>query len=303
MSVILGVEQTPPKTMVPPGACDCHTHVFGPAASYPFSPGRTYTPGDASVQDLLALHALLGMQRVVIVHPSPYGMDNRCSVDAIRMLGARARGVAVIGEAAPAAELRELHEAGMRGVRVNLETFGPIDPEEAWRRLAATARLVAPFGWHVQIYTNLALIAAVGDRLLTLPTPLVIDHFGRAVAANGTGQPGFDRLLGLLTSGKAYVKLSGAHRISQRPGYTDAAPIAQALIAANPERLVWGTDWPHPGARPGQPRSLDEIEPFHAEDDGAALDRLAEWAGDAATLTRILVDNPARLYDFPAVPA
>ena len=301
MTAILGVEQTSPRTVAPPGSCDCHTHVFGPAATYPFSPNRTYTPGDAAVGDLRALHAMLGLERVVIVHPSPYGTDNSCSVDAIQTLGDRARGVAVLDEATPFESLRALHDGGMRGARVNLETYGTVDPAEAWRKLQATAELVAPLGWHVQIYAGIAVIEAIGDRLLDLPTPLVIDHFGRLSAARGVGQPGLDRLKRLLESGRVYLKLSGAHRISDVPGYADVAPLARALIAANPDRLVWGTDWPHPGARTGGVRTLDMIEPFHPQDDGAALDRLGNWAGDDETLRRILVDNPVRLYDFPPI--
>lgn len=304
---ILGAVQTPPTTRAPPGSCDCHTHVFGPAARYPFDPGRTYTPGDASVADLMALHAILGIERVVIVHPSPYGTDNRCTVDALTELnarrhegqsGARARGVAVIDEGTDDASLRAMHAAGMRGVRVNLHTYGDFDPGAAWKRLLWAARRVAPLGWHVQVYTELAVIDALGERLAGLPAPLVIDHFGRAMAAAGPRQPGFDRLLALLDTGRTWIKLSAPYRISQVTGYADAAPLASALVAANPERLVWATDWPHPGARPGVPRTIEEVEPFRGEDDGAALDRLAGWTGDPATLRRILVENPARLYDF-----
>ena len=295
---VLGVAQTPPATKAPPGSCDCHTHIFGPAAKYPFDPGRTYTPGAASVADLLALHAVLGIARVVIVHPSPYGSDNRCTLDAVRQLGGRARGVAVIDDATDDAALRDMHAAGVRGVRVNLQTFGNPDPAIAWERLRWAARRVAPLGWHVQVYTDLALIAALSEHLADLPTPLVIDHFGRAMAAAGPRQPGFDELLGLLGTGRIYVKMSAPHRISNQPGYGDAAAIVQALIAGNPDRLLWGSDWPHPGARPGIPRTVAGIEPFRGEDDGAALERLAGWVGNAAILHRILVDNPARLYEF-----
>jgi len=298
MPEILGTVQSVPVTKAPPGSCDCHTHVFGPAARFPYSPARTYTPGDASIEDLLALHALLGIDRVVIVHPSPYLADNSCSVDALQRLGARARGVAVIDDATPDEALRDLHAAGMRGVRLNLETFGNPDPDVAWARMEATARRIAPLGWHVQVYTSLALIAAISDRVAGLPVPLVIDHFGRAMAADGVRQPGFDRMLALLETGRVYVKLSGAYRVSSQPGYGDVAPMARALIAANPDRLVWGTDWPHPGGGAGRRADSDAIEPFQAIDDGAALDRLAGWAGDADTLRRILVDNPGRLYGF-----
>jgi predicted TIM-barrel fold metal-dependent hydrolase len=296
---ILGVTHTPAAFDVPAGACDCHTHVFGPADKFPYSEKRGYTPGDASVEDLLALQAALHLDRVVIVHPSPYGADNSVTVDALRRLGKRGRGVAVIDDETSDTDLREMHGAGVRGVRVNLESHGNNDPAVAARLLQAAAARVAPLGWHVQTYTQLATIAALRDTIMGLPTPFVIDHFGLAQAAKGVSQPGFDAMLALVRSGKAYVKLSGSYRVSQVPDDADAAPLARALIAANPDRMVWGTDWPHPGGgKPGTPRPRDTIEPFRPIDDGRALNRLAEWAGDAATLRKILVDNPASLYEF-----
>jgi predicted TIM-barrel fold metal-dependent hydrolase len=147
----------------------------------------------------------------------------------------------------------------------------------------------------VQTYTNLAMLAALHDTILSLPTPLVVDHFGRAQAVLGIAQPNFETLLALLRSGKVYVKISAAYRISQQPGYADVADVARAMIAANPDRVVWGTDWPHPGAAKRDPAV---IEPFRPEDDGAAINRVAQWAPDRATLEKILVDNPARLYQF-----
>ena len=294
---ILGVEHTKVAFDVPKGACDCHTHVFGPASRFPWSPDRVYTPPDASIADLEALHRALGIDRVVVVHPSPYGTDNACSIDAIRRMGDRARGVAVIDPAIADAALEEMHEAGVRGVRLNLETGGIRDPGIARARLEAAAKRVAPLNWHVQTFASLGIIEALHDAILALPTTLVVDHFGRAEAAKGLGQPGFEALLSLVRRGKAYVKLSASYRVSARADRADVVPLARALIEANPERMLWGTDWPHPG---GGHRGVgrDDIEPFHKEDDGAALNRLADWAGDAAMLRRILVDNPARLYGF-----
>jgi len=296
---VLGVAQSAPEFAVPPGACDCHVHVFGPTERFPYSPARRYTPPDASVEDLLALQHRLALDRVVIVHPSPYGADNACTVDALRRLGpARARGVAVIDEQTTDAALDDMHAAGMRGVRVNLETGGVRDPGTAQQQLAWAAARVEPLGWHVQTYATLGVLAALHEAIMGLPTPVVIDHFGRADAAKGVAQPGFDALLSLVRAGKAYVKLSAPYRISEHPAYPDAAPIARALIDANPARMLWGSDWPHPGATPRGHRAPHEIEPFRPEDNGRALDRLAEWAGDGARLTAILVENPARLYDF-----
>ena len=292
---ILGVVHTPPAFDLPRNACDCHVHIFGPADQFPFSSKRLYTPGDASIGDLEAMHRALHIERVVIVHPSPYGADNSCTLDAVRKLGNRARGVAVIDDTTSAGMLAEMHAAGIRGVRVNLESYGENDPAVAVRQLQQAAGRVAPLGWHVQIYTNLAILAALHEAILALPTTLVVDHFGRPQAARGTAQPGFEPLLALLRRGKVYVKISAPYRISHEPHYPDAAPIARAMIDANPDRIVWGSDWPHPGAAKRDPAV---IEPFRREDDGAALNRLAGWTKNQTELQKILVDNPARLYQF-----
>lgn len=281
-----------------PGACDCHVHVFDDGSRYPFDPARTYTPGPASLDELLALHRRLGVQRVVLVQPSPYGADNACMLDALAGLGGAGRAVAVIDEATSDTALRRMHEAGVRGVRVNLETAGRHDPGHARERLLQAARRVAPLGWHVQTYTNLATLSALGDALAGLPAVLVVDHFGRAQAAEGTGQAGFDVLLRALASGRVYVKLSAPYRISAQPDYADAAAIARALIDAAPDRVLWGTDWPHPGWAAGGPPSATGITPFRREDDGRALQRCLEWAGTPERAQALLVDNPARLYGF-----
>jgi predicted TIM-barrel fold metal-dependent hydrolase len=298
MTEIHGVTHTPPDFAVPPGACDCHTHVFGPAGRYPLSEQRVYTPDDASIESLQALHEALSMERVVIVHPSPYGADNRCSVDAVRRLGPRARGVMVIDAATSDQELQEMHAAGVRGVRINLETGGVNDPAVAGALLRQAAERVAPLGWHVQTYTSLHVIAPLADTIAALPTAVVIDHFGRAEAARGTAQPGFAALLGLVESGKAYVKLSAPHRISAAPDDAATAELAKALIAANPDRMLWGSDWPHPNGQKRAANERNSIEPFAPINDGRALNRFAGWAGSAEMIRRILVDNPARLYDF-----
>jgi predicted TIM-barrel fold metal-dependent hydrolase len=292
---ILGVVPTPPSFEVPKNACDCHVHVFGPPERFPFSANRLYTPGPASVDDLLALHRTLQIERVVIVHPSPYGADNSCTLDAVRQLGGRARGVAVIDDSITDAMLADMHAVGVRGVRVNLESYGQSDPAVAKRQLQQAAERVTALGWHVQTYTNLAILTALHDVILALPTTLVVDHFGRAPAAHGTSQLGFEQFLALLRSGKVYVKISAPYRISQQPPYPDVAPMARAMIAANPDRIVWGSDWPHPGTAKRAPAG---IEPFRPEDNGAALNRLAEWTRSPAELKKILVDNPAQLYQF-----
>ncbi len=297
---IHGVLHTQPQFNVPAGATDCHVHVFGPGNRFPWSPTRVYTPGDASVESLLAHQEALGLSRVVIVHPSPYGTDNACSIDAIQRLGNRARGVAVIDPAAITdAELLAFNAGGMRGVRANLQTAGVFDPDVCWDTLRQLRDRISPIGWHLQTFTNLAVIEALHGKLEALGVMLVVDHFGGAKAALGVKQPGFAALLSLAAKGQAYVKLSGAYRVSEQHDAADAAPLAHALIEANPDRMLWGSDWPHPGGSRHEGKARDAIEPFHEIDDGAALNRLHRWVGgDATLLRRILVDNPARLYGY-----
>jgi predicted TIM-barrel fold metal-dependent hydrolase len=297
-TVIASQPRTAVSFAVPRDACDCHVHVFGTAAEFPFAAQRGYTPPAAGAAELLALQQALHLSRAVIVQPSVYGADNSCTLDGIRRLGERARGVAVIDATTSNAALDEMHRAGIRGVRVNLETAGETDPDLSRRNLLAAVERVAPLGWHVQVYTRLSVIAKLGEAVSGLPVPIVFDHFGGAQAALGVEQPGFAELLGLVADGHAYVKVSAAYRSSdQGPAYDDVAPLARALIAANPERIVWGTDWPHPhAAAPGA--AFDEIAPFYDIDDGLALNQLRAWAPTAAVRRKILVDNPARLYDF-----
>lgn len=282
----------------PAGACDCHVHVFGPASDYPFDPARTYTPGDAPLGALVALHSGLGIERTVIVQPSPYGTDNTCLLHALAKLAGAGRGVAVIDDTTSDAALKDMHRAGVRGVRVNLETAGQHDPAVAQRKLQRAAERVAPLGWHVQTYTNLATIAALAGALDKLPATLVVDHFGRAQAAHGVSQPGFGALLSAVASGRVYVKLSAAYRISTAADYADAEPIARALIDANPDRVLWGSDWPHPGSAAGLPLAVGDITPFRQEDNARALQRAMQWAGSQERIQKLLVDNPARLYGF-----
>jgi predicted TIM-barrel fold metal-dependent hydrolase len=255
-------------------------------------------PGPASLADLLAHQQALKLDRVVIVQPSAYGTDNTCTLDALHHLGNRARGVAVVDAMASKETLQDLHEAGVRGLRINLETAGVTQPHAARQHLAKAAAQAAPLGWHVQLYTDLRVVAALHDAIRDLPVTVVFDHFAKAEAAKGPDQPELAALLSLVRLGKAYVKLSAPRRISDLPDHRDAGEIAKALAKANPERLLWGSDWPHPGARPGIARDPNRIEPFHPDDDGLALNRLNSWMGSAGLTRQILVDNPARLYGF-----
>ena len=284
----------------PASATDCHVHLFGPANRYPFAPDRVYTPGDADEAALLALHRRIGIGRVVLVQPSPYGTDNTRLLDGLGALGDTARGIAVIDPAKDEAALAALHQAGVRGVRVNIATQGMDDPAVALGELEANARCVAPLGWHVQALMSPGVIAALEDRLSELATPLVIDHFGLADMALGPDQPGFSTLLRQVKSGRVFVKLSAIERRAGSGQMARALPFIRALVETNSAALVWGSDWPHTGGGRGVNRAATDIEPFMDLDDGQALATLREGVQDAALVHRILVETPARLYDFPA---
>jgi predicted TIM-barrel fold metal-dependent hydrolase len=285
---------------VPRGAVDCHTHVFPDPQKFPFWSGRGYTPPVARADDLLALQKALHMDHVVIVTPSVYGTDNSATLDGIKQLGPeRARGVAVIDEKTSSADLDAMHKAGIRGIRINLETGGIFDPTVAAKRLDAAVEQVRGRPWHIQVYARLSVIDPLKEQFEKLTMPVVFDHFAGAQAALGSGQPGFDTVLGLVKSGKAYVKVSGAYRASNKaPDYADIAPLEHALVAANPDRLVWGSDWPHPDSSKVEGRKTTDIAPALIVDDGRVFNLLAEWVPDPVTRQKILVDNPKRLYEF-----
>ncbi len=289
---------TPVNFDVPPNACDCHTHIFGDPKQFPLWPGRAYTPETASPQEMAELHRALHMQRVVIVNPSIYGTDNSATLFGIKARGANARGVAVIDDKTPDSELDTMARGGIRAIRINLTNAGQTDPAIARQRFQVALKRVERRDWHIEMYTTLAVIAGIRDLVQASPVTVVFDHFGGAEAALGVDQPGFADLVGLVHSGKAYVKVSGAYRSSTQPDYADAKPLAQALIAANLDRIVWGSDWPHPHPEAQQGHPLNEVTPLYQIDDGRLLNLLPTWAPDAATRKKILVDNPARLYGF-----
>jgi len=283
---------------VPAGACDCHTHIHGDPDEFPFFAGRVYTPEFASPGEMSELHRALHIERVVIVTPSVYGTDNSATLFGIKARGATARGVAVIDDGTTDRDLDAMNETGVRGIRLNLATVGVNDPAAGRARLQAAVERMRKRNWHVQLFTTLAMISAIKDQVAASPVPVVFDHFGGAQAERGVDQPGFSDLLELVKSGKAYVKISGAYRASKLgPDYADAAPLARALIAANPDRVVWGTDWPHPDHTPPCKKPTD-VTPLLRIDDGRILNQLPGWAPDAAIRRKILVDNPARLYGF-----
>jgi predicted TIM-barrel fold metal-dependent hydrolase len=288
---------TPVNFDVPKAACDSHTHIFGDPARFPLASSRVYTPELASIPEMRALHKALHTERVVIVNPSIYGTDNSCSLDAIKQLGPGARGVAVIDEKTPNSALDEMYRGGMRAIRINLETAGQSDPALARRSFQIAVERVKNTKWHIQLYTRLSVIEAIKDQVAASPVPVVFDHFGGAQAALGVDQPGFGTLLNLLKTAPAYVKVSAPYRSStQAPGYADVAPLAKALVAANPEHILWGSDWPHPQQIAG--RALSEVTPLYQIDDGRVFDLFAEWVPGAAQRKTILVDTPAKLFGY-----
>ena len=274
-----------PALKAPARACDCHCHVFGPTDRFPYVPERNYTPPEAPLERYLVLLDLLGIERAVLVQPSIYGTDNAAHEDAVRRMGARARGMAVVDRAVAEEELARLDRIGFRGVRFNLVHTGGSTPVGDLELLAAK---VAPFGWHVQLYLRGRTLPDLVARLKALPTDIVIDHMGHLDAHAETGQPCFKALLRLLEGGRSWVKLCPYRFDCSGFPYHKARRLARALNEAAPERLVWGTDWPHPDVPGGQPMP----------DDGDLLDALEVWFEDGKTIERILTDNPARLYRF-----
>ena len=238
----------------------------------------------------------LGFGRLVLVQPSYYGTDNACLLDALQRLGQAARGVAVIAEGAGECALQTMHAAGVRGIRVNLHTVGESDPVVARRRINRAADLANDLGWHVEIYSDIAVLAPLRDFLFALPTPIVIDHFGRPAAREGLKQKGFSELLSLVGLGKAYVKISAPYRISNAIDYADVEPFVRAFLDAAPKRVLWGTDWPH--TVPFEATSCSRPEIARIENNVRALDLLKAWTRSQAEFEAVLVSNPARLYGF-----
>jgi 2-pyrone-4,6-dicarboxylate lactonase len=309
-SAALGIAGLPSRsqerhTMTEPGfrlplhATDCHSHIFDPAR-FPYASGRRYTPPPATVDALLRMHDRFGFQREVLVQPSVYGTDNSCMLDALRRLGPRAVGVAVIDRNFGRSRLEDLAASGVRGVRINLEVSKNADPGIALELLLKTAEQISDTGLMILMYARLPVIVACAATVRSLKQAVLIDHFGLAAAAAGAGQPGFDELLALLTSPNVYMKLSGPYQISDLgPTYEDIEPIARAMLAASPERCVWGSDWPHTGGsnRPADYKPTD-IEPFRQEDDGFNIGLIKSWALDDSQRQKLMVANPARLFGF-----
>ena len=276
----------PPRSFTPPPrACDSHCHIFGPGDRFPYSTDRTYTPPDSGLEDFERLQDRLRLSRAVFVQASCHGVDNSAMVDAIVRGRGKYAGVAMVDESFTDADIAALHEVGVRGTRFNFVAHlgGAPDLAVYWR----IVERVAKFGWHIVLHFDAKDLTSYAGLLDAMPTPFVIDHMARVDAKKGVDQEPFRQLLSLMSDERCWVKISGAERLTAdgAPPYDDVVPYAQALIAAAPDRILWGTDWPHPNVR-------------HMPDDGDLLDQLAAFAPDQGTRDRILVDNPARLYDF-----
>jgi predicted TIM-barrel fold metal-dependent hydrolase len=279
-----------------PGACDCHVHIIGPRSKYPMTATRAYTPPEATVAQLRALHSRIGVSRTVLVQPSFYGIDNSCMLDAMAELGPSARGVAVVAPNVSQQTLRELDQKGVRGLRINLESNGNRDPKAAAAFLSQYAKLVAPLNWHIQLYAAVTVIGQLAGPIADLKIPVVVDHYGLASAADGFSQRGFGGMFDLFRAKLIYIKLSAPYRVSKQRDYSDMTWLGRTLVQGAPDRVVWASDWPHTQTIPG--RSIEEVTPFSRIDNAAVLRQFASWCPDEATRKLILVDNPARLYRF-----
>jgi len=269
----------PPKLKAPLHTTDCHHHIYD--ARFPPDPKAVLKPSPATVEDYRLLQKRIGISRNVIVQPSTYGVDNRCLLDSLRQFGTKnSRGIAVVNTSVTDAELKELDQAGVRGIRFNLQQAGATTVD----MLATLAKRVTPLGWHVQMNVSPEQIVSLRSAIEALPCPVVFDHFGHTTV-RGREDPAFAVMVKLLQANKGWVKLSGAYIDCKGPSYSESVPTARAYIKEAPDRLVWGSDWPHPtaGEKP---------------DDAVLFDLLSDWAPDASERHRILVENPAKLYGF-----
>lgn len=281
----------------PRGACDCHVHVVGPKAQYPLTKQRSYTPMDAPLPALHAHLARLRLDRAVVVQPSFYGTDNRCTLAALAGLGPNVRGVAVVDANIAPGEIDRMHTAGIRGIRINLASLGHAGGNAVLGLLRDAARICQRHGWHIQLFTPAATLVALEPSLPELGVPVVIDHFG-LVNPHEPQSPGVDTLLRLLATGRIWVKLSAPYRITDDVRSGDVTSLARRLTEANPERTVWGSDWPHTPVHKGAPTSEDREMPYRDIDSAELLALVPAWFADARTLHAVMVSNPARLYDF-----
>jgi predicted TIM-barrel fold metal-dependent hydrolase len=272
-----------PKLKMPADACDCHHHIYD--SKYPIAPSATLKPGDAKVADYRALQQRIGTTRNVVVQPSTYGTDNSCTLDGMAQLGPASRGVAVVDTSVTDAELKRLNGLGIRGIRFNLVQAGATTVD----MLEPLSKRVADLGWHVQIHQTGDGIVKMEDVLQKVAAPIVFDHMGRIPKDVGVDHPAYTVISRLIDKGRTWVKISGAYMDTKvgPPTYADSTKLAQTFVKLAPQRMVWGSDWPHPTEK------ADD-----KPNDATLVDLLTEWAPDEATRRRILVENPAELYGF-----
>lgn len=276
-----------PHFQMPRGACDTHVHVFGPQATFPFSDQRSYTPEDCTVDDLMQLHETLGIDRVVIVHGGAHGTDNRATLAALDRYPDRARGVAVIPSGLPQAELADMHRRGMRGCRMSTVVSGGA----SFAHLRSLADETFALGWHLVLHFNKASeLVDVAPELEAVRSPFVLDHLARISAAEGIHSEPFQTLLRLLDTDRCWVKLASLYRLSSEPyPHRDMLPMIAKVVETRPDRILWGSNWPHP------------ICPVQMPDDGDLVDLIPLWLPDSRVQKLALVDNPASLYGFDPI--
>ena len=274
-----------PKLKAPANATDCHHHIYD--AKYPVDPKATLRPADALVDDYRAFQRRIGTTRNVLVQPSTYGTDNRCHLDALAAFGPTARMVAVVNDSVSTEELKRLHALGVRGIRFNLAQAGATTPE----MIEPLSKRINDLGWHIQINAPAAKIMEVMPILERVPSPIVFDHLAHIPQPEGVNHPLYAKVRALMDRGRTWVKLSGAYADTKvgPPTYADSSAVARAYAKAAPERCVWGSDWPHPSEQAKQ----------QLPDDGVLFDLLSDWVPDEKVRHRILVENPATLYDYP----
>jgi len=274
-----------PKFRPPPLACDAHCHIFGPASKFPYAPDAAYHPPDSPFEGLQKLHSILGIERAVIVHASCHGSDMRVTLDGIKRSNGKYRGTAIIDESFGDREFRQMDEGGIRGVRFNFVKHLGGRPDMAF--FQRTVARVKEMGWHLILHLDATDLVEFDAMFKKIPVPMVIDHMGRVKAADGLDQQPFKVLLEWMKNERFWVKVCGPERVSSMgPPFTDAVPFARRLIEAAPDRILWGTDWPHPNV--GK----------HMPNDGDLMDLFAQMAPTPELQKKILVDNPARLYGF-----
>ena len=279
---VLSTGRAPPTVTLPAGAVDCHMHIYDDR--FPSAPGSTLRPPNASIEQYRKVQARLGVQRNVVVTPSTYGTDNRCTLDALKRFGANARGVAVVDTSVTDAQLAQMHAAGVRAIRFNLSYPGATTVD----MLAPLASRIGALGWHIELVVQGAKLPALESHLLALPCPLVIDHIAHVPQPGGMQSDAMRTAQRLVDKGNTWITLSGPYVDTKTgaPAYADVEPVAKAFINMAPERMLWGTDWPHP------------TEKMHKPDDAALVDTIAAWIGRADWQQMIFVANPVKLYGF-----